>query len=333
MVLRAAILGCGGIARKHADVLSKNPDITLIAFCDVVENNAKIFNQTYANSKGNVYTDYTKMFEREKLDLVYICIPPFAHCEEVKVASESGTNIFIEKPIALDLELAKKMVAWTEKYDVKTQVGFMLRFGTAVEYMKELLDTGKAGQPVLFIGRYFCNSLHSWWWRDRSKSGGQVVEQVIHVYDLSRYLIGEPKSVFCKMDNILHRKVENYTAEDVSTSFIRFNGGSIASISATNCAIPRKWIFDIHFVTEKYTAYISGPNKASIVRTDVEWENLHDISSNVDTYEAETIDLINSIKEDRPARIPMIEGARSLSLVLSARKSAEQGAEVKIEAI
>lgn len=333
MTLRVGIIGCGGIANRHAGVLSNNKEVSLVAFCDIIEENAKSFNEKYAKEKGNVYTDYTKMLEKEKLDIVYICLPPFAHSKEVEIAAENQTNIFIEKPIALSLELAKNMVKVTEKYSVKTQVGFMSRFGTAVEYFKGLESKSETGNLVLFTGRYFCNSLHSPWWREKSKSGGQVVEQIIHLYDLSRYIMGEPRSVFSKMNNLVHKNVENYTVEDVSASVIEFKNGSLAAIAATNCAIPNKWIFDFHVVSKNYTAYFSSPNVASVTKTDVPWENAIEIKSDKDIYEAETLDLISAVKEDKNTRVPMIEGARSLNLVLSVVRSAEEKREVEVEEI
>ena len=327
------MLGCGGIANVHAEVLSKNKEMELVAFCDIIEEKAKSYNIRYAKGSANIYAKYPKMFEKEKLDIVYICLPPFAHTNEVEIAAENNVNIFIEKPIALNLDIARKMVSVTERHSVKTQVGFMSRFGTAIEYFKDLLGAGESGQPVLMTGRYFCNSLHSWWWRDKSKSGGQIVEQIIHLYDLSRYLVGELKSIYCKMDNLLHKDVENYTSEDISASVIKFSNGSLATLAATNCAIPNKWIYDFHLVSKSYTAYFSSPNDASIVSTNVEWENMNEIRSSRDLYKSEALDLIDSIKEDRSTRAPMKEGAKSLSLVLSARNAAEQNKEVQVETI
>lgn len=171
-MFRTAILGCGGIAKAHAQILKSLDRVRLVAFCDVVKERAREFNKTYADGRGKVYTDFARMFDKEKLDLVYICLPPYAHSNEVELAAEHGVHIFIEKPIALDMEKAHRMVEAVEKHKVKAQVGFMSRFGDAVEAVKAMLDSGEARHPGLISGRYFCNSLHSPWWRDCSKSGG-----------------------------------------------------------------------------------------------------------------------------------------------------------------
>src|SRR5438876_12438430 len=100
--------------------------------------------------------------------------------------------------LVLTMELAGRMVAATDRAKVKTQVGFMSRFGEAVERVKALLDSGQAGAPGLMLGKYFCNALHAPWWREKEKSGGQIVEQIIHTYDIVRYLLGSPDSVVAR---------------------------------------------------------------------------------------------------------------------------------------
>src|SRR5262249_17386232 len=149
--------------------------------------------------------------------------------------------VFIEKPIALDLDTARRMVESTAAAGVKTQVGFMSRFGHAVERVKGMLDRGEAGAAGPVLGEYYCDSLHASWWRERAKSGGQIVEQIIHTYDVVRYFLGDPEIVYAATDNLFHREVENYTSEDVSAAVVRFRSGAIAAIAGSNGAIPGRW--------------------------------------------------------------------------------------------
>jgi predicted dehydrogenase len=323
--LRAAILGCGGIANTHATILSKLSDIKLVAYCDIRPEAANAFNQMYSAGKGEVYQDYREMLRKIQLDILYICLPPFAHEDEVELAAEKNVNIFIEKPIALDSKKAERMVASVERKGVKSQVGFMFRFGEAVETTKKMILSGEAGEIGLFTARYFCNSLHKPWWRDRTKSGGQVVEQVIHIYDISRYLAGEVEKVYCQMNNIFHREVENYTSEDVSATVLKFKNGGLATIAATNGAIPNKWISEYKLVTRNATIYFEDSNNATIYHTDRRWTPETQIRSQKNIYEAETLDLINAIRQDTETRTPISEGAKSLDLVLAVRRSAEEG--------
>ena len=162
---------------------------------------------------AGIYTDIEAMYEKTEMDAVFICLPPFAHTLDVDIAAEKGIHIFIEKPIAGDMATAQRMVRKVEAAGVKSQVGFMLRFGDAVEQVKAKIDSGEAGWMA---ARYMCNCLHSDWWRDKSKSGGQVVEQVIHIYDLTRYLLGEPDTVACFMNN--HSCPKQESRQDAKTA-------------------------------------------------------------------------------------------------------------------
>jgi len=107
---RVGILGCGGIANAHARAILKTGRMDFVAFCDIEEQRAKEFNERYAQGNAKVFTDYHKMFELAEMDIVYICLPPFAHSDEVEIAAKAGVHIFIEKPIALDMETADRMV-------------------------------------------------------------------------------------------------------------------------------------------------------------------------------------------------------------------------------
>ena len=329
--LRTGILGCGSFANRHAQNLIALPEeIELAAFCDHHDWNAREFSEKYTQGKGSVFTDHRDMFENANLDLILICLPPFAHTDEVELAAQHGVHIFIEKPIALSSEHAWRMVEAAEKANVKTQVGFMFRFGTAIERLKELLASGEMGQPGLMSARYFCNSPHADWWRDRSKSGGQLVEQVIHMVDLMRYLLGDAVSVYSRQENLFHRQVADYTIEDVSATVFGFQGGALGVIYATNGAIPGKWINDYRLVSQKLTAEFTNANNALFhftAETPVQTET---ISSEKNIHLAELQDLLTAIRTDGQTRTPMREGAKSLDMALAATRSAQTRQEVSL---
>ncbi|MGB8984258.1 MAG: Gfo/Idh/MocA family oxidoreductase [Anaerolineales bacterium] len=329
--LRTAILGCGGFASRHASNLISLPDeIELTAFCDVQEKNAREFSEKYSGGKGRVFTDHHDMFEKADLDLVVICLPPFGHTDEVDLAAQYGVHMLIEKPIALSSEHAWHMVETVEKAGIKTQVGFMFRFGTGIERLKELVSSGEVGPAGLMSARYFCNSLHAPWWRDRSKSGGQLVEQIIHMVDLMRYLMGEAVTVYSRQENLFHREVADYTVEDVSATVFGFQGGALGVIYATNGAIPGKWINDYRLVSQKLTAEFTNANNALFHFTAETPVRTETISSEKNVHLAELQDLLTAIRTDGQTRTPMREGARSLDMALAATQSAETHWEVPL---
>lgn len=330
--LRAAILGCGDFAKRHAENIVALPEeIELTAFCDHHENNARDLSERFTGGKGRVFTDHRKMFEKGALDLVVVCLPPFAHSDEVEAAARYGIHVFIEKPIALSSEHAWRMVEAAEKAGIKSQVGFMFRFGAAIERLKELIASDESSPVGLMSARYFCNSLHAPWWRDRSKSGGQLVEQVIHMVDLMRYIMGEAVSVYSRQENLFHRELADYTVEDVSATVFGFQNGGIGVIYATNGAIPGKWINDYRAVTQKITGEFSNANNALFHYTAESPVRAETIRSEKNLHLAELQDLLTAIRTDGQTRTPLREGAKSLDMALAATRSAETHREVSLQ--
>lgn len=331
--LRTAVLGCGGFARRHAQLFASLPDhFRLTAFCDVDAERADAFSRDFTAGQAPVFTDHHDLFEQAPLDLVAICLPPFGHSDEVECAAARGVHIFIEKPIALTSEDAWRMVAAAEAAGIVTQVGFMYRFGAAVQYLRRLVQSGEAGPLGLMSARYFCNSLHADWWRQRDKSGGQLVEQVIHMVDLMRYLLGEVETVYSKQTNMFHTGLADYTVEDVSGTVIGFANGGVGVLYATNGAIPGKWINDYRVVAANVTAEFADANHASFVFTGEGSLRTETVESEEDYYRSEMLDLHAAIAAGRPAATPIREGARSLDVALAATRSAQTGAVVSLNA-
>ena len=324
--LRVGLIGCGGIANAHTRALSTLEEVELKAFADIVEEKAKSFAERYG---GNAYVDWHEMLDKEKLDIVYICLPPFAHSDEVMVAAEKGIHIFIEKPIALDMKLADEMVRAVEKHDVKSQVGYCLRFGAGVEKAKSLIESGEAGDVGLAVGWYWCHFLGGKWWRDKSKSGGEVVEQSTHLYDTFRYLCGDVEVVSGYADKKFWVDVPDLTVEDVYSSTFKFKSGAVGAIVATTWGIPNQWWIRWLMATKNYTMESSNYNHLIFTSTKAPVK-AQMISEERNVYLLESKDLIRAILEDGETRTPIEEGAKTLEFTLAVKKSMETGQPVNL---
>jgi predicted dehydrogenase len=321
------MVGCGGFANRHAKNLAAERErFELVAFCDIVEAHARRFSEEYAAGGGALFADFHDLFEQVPLDLAVICLPPFGHSDEVEAAAAKGVHIHIEKPIALTSEHAWQMVRAAEAAGIKTQVGFMNRFGGAVERLKTMIESGETGPVGMMSARYFCNHLHADWWRKRDKSGGQLVEQVIHMVDLMRYFMGDAVSVYSLQRNLFHQDIPDYTIEDVSGTVAGFASGGVGVIYASNGAIPGKWLSDYHVVAQNVTATFADCNRARFTYTgDRDDVRSEDVETDADFYLLELLDLHRAIVEDGSTRTPIREGALSLDLALAATRSAESG--------
>jgi predicted dehydrogenase len=332
--LRTAILGCGGFAHRHARTLQLlADDFEMRAFCNRTIEKAAAFSEKYTNGQAPVFADHHHMFEQVPLDVVIISLPPYAHSDEVEIAANLGVHVFIEKPIALISEQGWRMVNAAEKAGIITQVGFMFRFGEAIEHLKGLIDSGEAGPVGLMSARYFCNALHSPWWRKRDLSGGQLVEQVIHMVDLMRFLMGDAITVYSRQENLFHQHVEDYTVEDVSATIFSFPTGGIGVIYATNGAIPNRWINDYRVVSRNLTVEFTDANHATFHYTAEPERQPEVIASDRDFYLSEMQDFLTAIRTGQSTRIPLREGAKSLDLALAATRSAQTRRELRLSEI
>lgn len=331
---RVGILGVGKIAHKHADAIRQlEGQVELVACCGRDEQKARAFAEQYTAGRALVFTNHAEMFERANLDAVIICLPPFAHTDEVERAAERGIHVLIEKPIALDAETAWRMVRAAERAGIKSQVGFMYRFGEAVEQFKARLDGGESGAIGLMTAGYFANSLHASWWRERDKSGGQVVEQAIHLFDLMRYFAAVGSNavqVYSRQANLFHREVPGYSIEDVSATIVEFASGALGVVYATNAAVPNRWTKEWRVITQHLVAEFSDWNHATFTPTSEAKAEAQSITSERNVFVAQLQDLLEAIRTNGETRIPLREGALSLELVLAAARSAESGTPVEL---
>ena len=129
---RLAVIGCGGIGNYHLGHFMQFTDIIdMVGFCDLVEEKAKDFSQRAG--MGEVFTDYREMLDTVKPDMVFVCVPPYCHGQIEYDLIERGIHFFVEKPLALDLELAKDILLKAEKKGLVTASGFQCRYSNLVE--------------------------------------------------------------------------------------------------------------------------------------------------------------------------------------------------------
>ena len=190
MPLRAAIVGGGWIARRHVPAIDAAGDVQLVAACDIDPDRA----EAIAGPRGaRAYTRWEEMFEREELDLVWVCTPPLHHRGPAVAALAAGIHVYLEKPIARTLADAEAIVAAAAAAPgVACAVGYQW-------HATELLDDVRralAGQRVgMLVGRNFGPVNGRPWFVDRAQGGGQLLERGSHHIDLQRAIAGEVAAV------------------------------------------------------------------------------------------------------------------------------------------
>lgn len=325
--LRVGLLGPGGIGARHVKALTAAGDrFEFVAACgrDLARTG-----QFVGQHGGEAFTDFPAMLDQAGLDLLIVANPPSARRGEVEQAAGRGVHLLVEKPIALDLDTARSMTRAAQAAGVVAAVGFMYRFGAAVTRWRDLAKAGDTGQAALFSGSYHCNALHAPWWRERSMSGGQMLEQVIHLIDLVRHTMGEPDTVYARTANLFHQDIARYDIEDVSAILFGWDDGRMASLNASNAAIPGRWLKEWRIVAERATARFDDWNTATITHTGGEVRD-EAVCEAIDPFVAQLVDLHEAIIHGRPPMIPLSEGEASLRLALAARQSADERREIRL---
>lgn len=322
MTLRVGILGNGGIAARHAASVAKLPDLMqLVAVSGRDPERVGAFSGQHG---GRPFTSLDAMLDFG-IDLMIDTAPPYSRGGEAERAAAAGVHLLVEKPIALDFARGQAMVDAAEQAGVTAAIGFMYRQGEAVRRWCAT-DAGPVG---LMTGIYHCNALHAPWWRVRAQSGGQVLEQLLHIIDLVRLFMGEPDTVYARTADLFHRDTPDYDVQDVSALIFGWDDGRLASLTANNIAVPGQWVKGWSLFAERATAHFSDWNNAAFTRTAPEVSS-EQWTSDQDAFVAQLADVADAIRDGRDPLVPLSEGVGSLRLALAAMRSADEGREIRI---
>ncbi len=235
---KLAMIGCGGIGTYHlGHFLGFKDFVELAGFCDLIEDKAKAF--VAKAGCGKAFTDFRKMYDEISPDLVFICVPPYCHGDIENETIKRGIPFFVEKPLALDLGMAKDILAQVKEKKLITASGFQCRYSNLVEPNKAFIRDNE----ICFVSCARIGGIPGVeWWQKKAISGGQIVEQTIHQFDIIRYVFGEPEEVFTFGTRNFVTK-PGFDTDSLSTTAIRFANGALGTIS-TGCYATNGSSFD-----------------------------------------------------------------------------------------
>lgn len=229
--IKIGFIGCGGNANGHMNTLARIDGANVVATCDLDENRA---NSAAQRHNSTPYTNHRKMLDRDDLDAIYLSLPVFAHGQPEFDVIDRGLPFLVEKPVAINLEIAHEIESRVEKADLITCVGYQLRYLGSTKIARQILDGKKISMA---IGKYWSGSGRgdpNAWVRQMNRSGGQLLEQTTHTIDMMRYLIGEIDEVFAYQEN---RVLSEIDCPDSSAVTLKFKNGAVGTLTSY-------WAFD-----------------------------------------------------------------------------------------
>ena len=217
-MLSIGFIGCGGIARHHAVRLTAMRDVRLTAAADVSEKAAASFASDFGAATH--FTDYWQLLRRDDIDAVLVCTPTFLHAAPVIAAARAGKHVFCEKPVAIKLSDAHRMAEACDKAGVLFTIGYVRRFDTQWGKLKEIVQSGAVGRPVIW--RFAAGGKPgNPWFRDKDKGGGPLMDGAVHNYDFALQIFGPAESVQASSLQL----DETSVGADTASAIINFASG------------------------------------------------------------------------------------------------------------
>lgn len=212
--LRVGIIGAGGFANTHMDHFSRLDNVEVVAFMRRNPEKLAEMQKQWDVAKG--YTDYQELLADPDVDAVDIITPTDSHKQIAIDSAAAGKHILCDKPLALTAADCKEMLDAAEKAGVIHSTNFNQRGNTAVGRMKRYMDSG-------YIGDMF--HMNIWWgmtnqfgtrpevlsWRFKKENGGGTVYELIHVFDMARFLGGE----VARISAVLHTAEKHRKFNDI----------------------------------------------------------------------------------------------------------------------
>ncbi|MBR4093193.1 MAG: Gfo/Idh/MocA family oxidoreductase [Oscillospiraceae bacterium] len=342
--MKYALIGCGRISVNHIKACINN-EFELVAVCDIVKEKAEELLSKFELSEKDVkiYSDYKEMIEKENIDIVSIATESGVHAEIALYCISEGINTIIEKPMAMNMSDAQKIIEYTEKYGVKTAVCHQNRFNIAVQRMRGALESGRFGKLSHASVNIRWNRNKDYYdqakWRGTwENDGGALMNQCIHGIDLLRWMCGDDAiEVYGQTRQQIHSYLE---AEDVGTAIVKFSNGMIATIEGTTNVYPKNLEETLYLFGENGTVKLGGKSTNNIDvwdfadETDSDNENkgLEEATSNVygNGHTSLFADMKDAVENNRKPYIDAYAGKNALEIVLAIYKSQKTGLPVKL---
>ena len=232
-VVNVCMVSAGRVGKLHTGTLRRYmPDSDVVA---LVDNQEEILNQSSDEFEiEQRYTSLEQALDKSEFDAVIITTPTFTHKQIAVLAAENRKHVFLEKPMAMDLEECDAIIQACEKHGALLQLGFMRHFDPDFSLAHERIQAGEIGEPMLVKSLTHGPGLPPAWARDLTTSNGNLAEVNSHDLDATRWLMSSnPQRIYVEVANFkgTERGVETENYYDNMIASLKFESGGLGSIS------------------------------------------------------------------------------------------------------
>ena len=336
--LGVGIIGAGWVAGEHIRAFQRNPDTEVLAICSRNEANAKLkARECYLDC--STYAEYKEILARDDIHIVSIATPPNLHEEQSIAAAQAGKHILLEKPMATSIEGARLVRNAIAKADVKSLMGFVLRWNPLFDIITALIEDNAIGN-IFFAEVDYFNGFGPWYkqfeWNVKKDVGvSSLLSAGCHAIDALRYFMGGDIVEVCQYSTSGNGPdFADYQYDPTSVTILKFSDGRIAKVaSCIECVQP--YIFNINLIgshgsirNNRIYSNKKFPGQNDWIEIPTVLPDTPDPSH--DPFRLEVDHLVKCIKTNKESPTNATDAFKTHEIVFAADKSAKEGQPVRL---
>lgn len=329
-ILSGGVIGFGNIGQNLTTYVNqiKQDEARIVAACDIVPSQLELAQDKY----GLIATQDAQELINMALDFVLVVSSNVAHADQVVMAAEAGKHIFCEKPVALTLEEADRMIEAVEAAGVVNVVNYSMRYIDGYLKFKEMVDSGQLGQLLCAwhfmtrgYGLYGAGARH-WAVLNPEQSGGWTVHHACHSIDFLYWINGPIATAYCTSQSTTPDK----RSEEVLLGNLTFADGAMGMVGDSTCRIREH---HTGIIGSKGSLLMSGEHEQTLMRLHLEGEPEEKLIPAIDSKRpgGGMDHFLECIRQGKKSPNSLRDARHSLAVALAMQESARSGKVVSIE--
>ncbi|MBS7342401.1 MAG: Gfo/Idh/MocA family oxidoreductase [Parabacteroides sp.] len=256
--IRFAVVGCGHIGKRHAEMVVRDPGAELVALCDI-RPKEELGIEAYPVA---FFSDMTSLLQSGlDIDVINICVPNGLHAEMAIQAIESGHHVVIEKPMALQVQDAEQVLQTSLKYQKEVFCVMQNRYSPPSVWIKQMIDSGRLGKIYLVQLNCFWNRDERYykpggWHGDACLDGGTLFTQFSHFIDIMYWLFGDIQHIQARFADFNHQQLTDF--EDSGLVTFEFVNGGMGCLNYSTAVWNKNMESSMLIVAENGSVKIGG---------------------------------------------------------------------------
>ncbi len=317
--LRIGIIGCGGIGRTHRNAWVA-AGYTPVALCDTTPGAAAAL---VGDSGAQAYEDVGTFLAAAQLDIVSICTPPSTHCVLAVQALDANVHVLVEKPMAPSVAECNTMIAAADRAHRLLSVGLCHRFQPHMQAMKQAMQDGLIGTPMMFRNRFagVMPDVHQRWFSDPALAGGGVImDTCVHSVDLFRFFFGDVRRVQASATTRATDLGPALRVEDSAILTLTSLDGVLGVIEASWRTAPGVWTVTVYGTTGALTM---DYDTKLLVHQHADGVSTILPVSDEDRFTAEVRHFAACVRGDAELLVTAIDGRQATAILVAAMADAK----------